>query len=142
VHVFVQSLARRRRLNRSQLQACSDRNIVTGPDPSLTHLFKSLRLQHPAFQDVGPRSEDVAKLLGAMATVVDVLNPLRNKASVAHPNQDLLAEPEALLVIKLGQERSSTTLTRSFMPRREREICVQNLHAGSCTNLATAPAGN
>lgn len=81
------------------LQACSDRNIVTGPDPSLTHLFKSLRLQHPAFQDVGPRSEDVAKLLGAMATVVDVLNPLRNKASVAHPNQDLLAEPEALLVI-------------------------------------------
>jgi hypothetical protein len=34
-----------------------------------------------------------------MATVVDVLNPLRNKASVAHPNQDLLAEPEALLVI-------------------------------------------
>jgi hypothetical protein len=81
------------------LQACSDRNIVTGLDPSLTHLFKSLRLQHPAFQDVGPRSEDVAKLLGAMATVVDVLNPLRNKASVAHPNQDLLAEPEALLVI-------------------------------------------
>ena len=81
------------------LQACTDRNIVTGPDLSLTHLFKSLRLQHPAFQDVGPRSEDVAKLLGAMATVVDVLNPLRNKASVAHPNQDLLAEPEALLVI-------------------------------------------
>jgi hypothetical protein len=38
-------------------------------------------------------------MLGAMATVVDVLNPLRNKASVAHPNQQLLAEPEALLVI-------------------------------------------
>jgi hypothetical protein len=34
-----------------------------------------------------------------MATVVDVLNPLRNKASVAHPNEQLLAEPEALLVI-------------------------------------------
>jgi len=81
------------------LQVCLDTNIVMGVDPSLTQLFKLLRLQHPAFQDVSPRSEDVAKLLGAMATVVDVLNPLRNKASVAHPNQNLLAEPEALLVI-------------------------------------------
>jgi hypothetical protein len=81
------------------LQVCSDANIATGGDPNITQLFKSLRLQHPAFQDIGPRTEDVAKLLGAMATVVDVLNPLRNKASVAHPNQNLLAEPEALLVI-------------------------------------------
>jgi hypothetical protein len=68
-------------------------------EPNLTQLFKLIRVHHPAFRDFGTRPEDVAKLLGAMATVVDVLNPLRNKASVAHPNEQLLEEPEALLVI-------------------------------------------
>ena len=48
---------------------------------------------------MGPRSGDVAKLVSAMATVADVLNPLRNKASVAHPNEQLLPEAEALLFI-------------------------------------------
>jgi hypothetical protein len=81
------------------LQVCSDASISVGTEPSLSQLFKALRAQHPAFKNLGARSEDVAKVLGGMATVVDVLNPLRNKASVAHPNQHLLAEPEALLVI-------------------------------------------
>jgi hypothetical protein len=58
-----------------------------------------LRTHHPAFQKLVARGDDIGKMLGAMATVVDVLNPLRNKASVAHPNPQLLAEPEALLVI-------------------------------------------
>lgn len=31
--------------------------------------------------------------------IVDALNPLRNRASLAHPNESLLAEPEAMLVI-------------------------------------------
>lgn len=31
--------------------------------------------------------------------VIDTLNPLRNQGSVAHPNADLLAEPEAMLFI-------------------------------------------
>ena len=81
------------------LQVCSDADITTVQQPNLTQLFKALRTGHPAFRDLGPRSDDVAKLLGAMATVADVLNPLRNKASVAHPNPDLLAEAEALLFI-------------------------------------------
>ena len=81
------------------LLVCSDGAIPVGPEPNLAQLFKALRVQHPAFKDLGARSDDVTELLGAMATVVDVLNPLRNKASVAHPNQQLLEEPEALLVI-------------------------------------------
>jgi hypothetical protein len=81
------------------LQVCADANVSTPYEPSLAQLFKALRTQHAVFQNLGARAEDIAKMLGAMATVVDVLNPLRNKASVAHPNQQLLAEPEALLVI-------------------------------------------
>ena len=38
-------------------------------------------------------------MLRAMASVLDAMNPVRNMASVAHPNQKLLAEPEAMLVM-------------------------------------------
>lgn len=39
------------------------------------------------------------RLLRSFGTIVDTLNPLRNKASIAHPNKALLSEPEAILVI-------------------------------------------
>lgn len=39
----------------------------------------------------------------AMATVLDSLNPLRNNASVAHPNEELLDEPEAHLAINAAR---------------------------------------
>ena len=34
-----------------------------------------------------------------MASILDSLSPIRNRASIAHPNQELLAEPEAMLVV-------------------------------------------
>ena len=40
-------------------------------------------------------------MLGAIATILDALNPVRNNASVAHPNDQLLGEPEAHLVINI-----------------------------------------
>ena len=68
-------------------------------DASVTELFKVLREKHSAFKDLGSRSEDITKVLRALATVIDNLNPIRNRASVAHPNEELLDEPEAVLVI-------------------------------------------
>jgi len=81
------------------IQVCADAGITTGADPSLTQLFKLLRTHHPIFQDLGPCSDDMARVLNSLASVVDVLNPVRNKASVAHPNANLLPDPEAMLVI-------------------------------------------
>ena len=43
-------------------------------------------------------------MLGAIATVLDSLNPLRNNASVAHPNKELLDEPEAHLAINAARK--------------------------------------
>lgn len=34
-----------------------------------------------------------------MARIIDALNPLRNQSSMAHPNDVLLDEPEAMLAI-------------------------------------------
>lgn len=78
---------------------CMQSGLETDKDASITELFKVLRGNHPAFQDLGPRSEDITKVLRALSTVIDALNPIRNRASIAHPNDVLLDEPEAILVI-------------------------------------------
>jgi hypothetical protein len=77
---------------------CAQINIGSG-GAGLTELFKHLREQHPAFQDLGPHSDQILRMLRALSTILDTMNTLRNRASVAHPNDDILANPEAMLAI-------------------------------------------
>jgi hypothetical protein len=78
---------------------CAKLNIIVPDDASVTQLFRLVRDNHPALAPSGPRAEDVDRIARAMATILDSLNPLRNRASIAHPNDALLGEPEAMLVI-------------------------------------------
>jgi hypothetical protein len=80
-----------------------DAAIPYGSDPSLTDLFKLMRERHPKFRSRGPRSADIDQIVKTMAAIIAVLNPVRNRASVAHPNDELLDEPEAMLVINAVQ---------------------------------------
>ncbi len=82
---------------------CKAASIPTGEDAAMPELLKAIREKHPAFRDLGPRADDIVKVLRSFGSVVDALNPLRNKASVAHPNPSLLAEPEAMLVINAAR---------------------------------------
>jgi hypothetical protein len=81
--------------------ACDIENISYGNDDSMTKLFKLLRQHHLALQDLSPRSQDIERILQASATIMDALNPIRNNASVAHPNEDLLNKVEAMFVINI-----------------------------------------
>jgi hypothetical protein len=36
-------------------------------------------------------------MLRGIAQIVDALNPIRNRKSMAHPTEELLEEPEAML---------------------------------------------
>ena len=65
----------------------------------LTDLVRLLRQSHPALQPTGPRPAEITRILNAVATIVDALNPLRNRASLAHPVEDLLPDAEAMLAI-------------------------------------------
>ena len=65
----------------------------------MTNLFEILRTQHPALAAREPRAADIDRVLKAMASIVDTLNPVRNRASAAHPNESVLKGPEAMLVI-------------------------------------------
>jgi hypothetical protein len=42
-------------------------------------------------------------MIRASAGIIDALGTLRNQASLAHPNQEVLAAEEALLVIHLAR---------------------------------------
>lgn len=82
---------------------CDDVGLSYPANASLTQLFKALRERHPALQDLGPRSQDMVQMLRAAATIMDSLNPVRNQATVAHPNEQLLEQPEAMLVINIAR---------------------------------------
>ncbi len=86
------------------LQAVCDReSIVYDKDDSMAKLFKLLRQNHPALKDLGARSQDIERVLQSFAGVMDALNPIRNNASVAHPNNELLEKDEAMLVINVAR---------------------------------------
>jgi abortive infection Abi-like protein len=80
-------------------KVCTQAGLAAAENAGVTQLFKLLREQHPSFRDSGPRAEDVDRVARSMATIVDSLNPLRNQATLAHPNEAVLEEPEAMLVI-------------------------------------------
>jgi hypothetical protein len=82
-----------------------DLNLNTGlqveDTSSLTQLFKLLRSGHPKFQHLGSQDKDIVRVLNSLSTVIDALNTIRNHASVAHPNSELLGEAEAMLMVNV-----------------------------------------
>lgn len=80
-------------------EICRNEGITLSlENPTINNLFKAIR-NSPKFQIDSNRHQDVEKIINSMANIFDALNPIRNNASVAHPNRYLLAEPEAILVI-------------------------------------------
>jgi len=80
------------------IHLCSEARIDVPIDASTTKLFKLLRQKHPALNSEGHRSDDITKILNSLASALDALSPIRNKASLAHPNE-LLEEPEAMAAL-------------------------------------------
>jgi len=66
-------------------------------------LLRKLEAGHPKLADLGPRAQDIKTILTASASILDALLPVRNQASVAHPNAALLGEDEARLIINVGR---------------------------------------
>lgn len=78
---------------------CSKSGLAVPNGASITQLFKAIREHHPSFSGQGPRSSDIDRVIKSMANIIDSLNPLRNEATLAHPNEAVLEEAEAMLVI-------------------------------------------
>lgn len=82
---------------------CHEAGLTVESDASLPALFKTLRDRHPTYNAGGPRSEDVTKVLRSLGAILDALGTLRNNATVAHPNDALLSEPEARLAVNCAR---------------------------------------
>lgn len=85
------------------LAICESAGIELEADATSTRALKLLRQNHPALTASGPRADDITRVLNSLANVLDTLNPIRNNASVAHPNTQLLEDLEALLAINAGR---------------------------------------
>ena len=81
------------------LAVCADAGISFTREESMVALLRKIQREHPNLADLGPRSQDIGNTINADANILDALNPVWNRASVAHPSDELLDEPEARLVI-------------------------------------------
>ncbi len=82
---------------------CDEAGIDYDREDTMVGLLKKLRAEHPSLQDLGARAQDIETVLKASGSILDALNPVRNNATVAHPNDDLLGREEAQLVINVGR---------------------------------------
>jgi abortive infection Abi-like protein len=85
------------------IAACRDAGIAHSDNAPTTALLKVLRSSHPKLADLGPRAQDIERVLNSCANILDAMNPVRNRASMAHPNDELLGYEEALLIINVGR---------------------------------------
>jgi len=84
-------------------RVCEDAGIPYVREDSCARLLKLLRQQHSALQDLGAKEQEIGRILQALGMILDAFDPIRNTASVAHPNEALLGEEEAMLVINAAR---------------------------------------
>ncbi|MGO4129946.1 abortive infection family protein [Janibacter sp. RAF52] len=82
---------------------CAASGIQLADSVTLQKAMKELRTHHPKLKPTGARATDVSQVLFSMAATLDALNTIRNNASAAHPNDDLLGDPEGLLALNAGR---------------------------------------
>lgn len=83
--------------------ACQNAGIPSDAEATPNQLLKLLLDQHAGLQDLGPRGEEIRRMIRTSASIVNAMGTLRNRASLAHPNEELLDHEEALFVINLAR---------------------------------------
>lgn len=82
-------------------EQCRHNGIPYKPADSITALFKHLRENHQPLKEEIARHEEIKKICNALAAIIDSLNPIRNRLSRAHPNEIIIGEDEAFLVVNI-----------------------------------------
>jgi hypothetical protein len=85
------------------MSACDSAGIPREPGATPNELLKLILREHPSLRDLGPYSDEIRRLVRTSASLVDAMGTLRNRASLAHPNEELLDHEDALFVINLAR---------------------------------------
>ena len=78
------------------IAVCRETCIAANENADITTLFNLIRQQHPKLQ-IGPPGAEPQKILHGLAQSIDAMNQVRNRSSMAHSNEELLEESEAML---------------------------------------------
>lgn len=77
---------------------CKNSNISFEQKDDLVSLIKKIFNDHPKLK-IKLKAQEIQNIARSLVSISDSLNPIRNQGSLAHPNETLLDEPEATLVI-------------------------------------------
>lgn len=79
-------------------EVCKNQGIIFLEKDGLVVLVKKIFSEHPKLK-IAVKSTEVQNIVRNLASIADSLNPVRNQGSRAHPNKNVLEEPEAVLII-------------------------------------------
>lgn len=82
---------------------CDKAKITYVEKDRIEDLFKKIRTEHAAFADLEPRPQDIELITNSFCAILNVIDPIRNRASFAHPTKQVLALQEAALVINVAK---------------------------------------
>jgi hypothetical protein len=77
-------------------------NMPASKDPSITELFKAAA-RHPKLSTTATHSDKIERILKAFAAALDAVNQVRNRGSMAHANEFLVDEADAMLVVNAAR---------------------------------------
>lgn len=77
---------------------CTEDNIEFGKSDDLVFLVKKVVGGHSKLT-IADKEHEIKNIIRNLASISDSLNPIRNSGSLAHPNENLLEDAEATLVI-------------------------------------------
>jgi len=90
-------------LHASLKAGCDQAGIEYPVDASANAMLRRLLDQHPALANLGPRTDEIRRVIQTSASIVDAMGTLRNRVTLAHPTEELIGNDEALLVINLAR---------------------------------------
>ena len=78
---------------------CASKNLKIKKSSSITEIYK-LMLNNIDELNIGEiEDEHASRILKSLSSIIDSINFVRNNYSLAHPNEKLINEPEAMLAI-------------------------------------------
>jgi len=83
-------------------QKCEEQDIIIGDRDTVTSILSKIR-KHIHVVEPADKATETDKILASISKIIDILNEMRNKKSLAHPNKTLLENDEASFVINISK---------------------------------------
>lgn len=82
---------------------CNRKGLAPSPTASVPDLIGQLRKEVREPKNAVAHDELDKRLLGSISTALECINTIRNRGTLAHPNEMLLEGPEAMLFINCSR---------------------------------------